>query len=133
MTENDSKTIVLAYHEAFYKNDKVCVRELLANNGAFIGPLNSFTNADVFLDSASIFMQLSKKTEIKKILVDDGDVCLLYDSTTIVPSIPTLPIASWFKVESGKIKFFHVHFDPTPFIKAKENGDIHRALQAQGK
>jgi hypothetical protein len=131
MTTENSKTIVLAYHDAFYKNDKAVVRQLLADNGNFIGPLNSFTNADAFLESAAIFMKLSKSTEIKKIFMDGEDVCILYDSTTIVPSIPTFPVASWFKIESGKIKFFQVHFDPSPFVKAKENGDIAKALGAQ--
>jgi hypothetical protein len=62
----------------FYGNDRAAVRNLLADNGTFIGPLNSFTNADTFLDAATIFMQLSEKTEIKKVFVDGGDVCILY-------------------------------------------------------
>ncbi len=62
--------------------------------------------------------------------VDGDQVCMMCDGTYRVPSIPTLPIAAWFKVEGGKINFFHVHFDPTPFVKAKENGDLARALQA---
>ena len=129
MASADSKTIVLAYHDAFYRNDRSAVRKLLADTGTFTGPLNSFTDPDAFLDSASIFMRLTKSTEIKKVLSDGEDVCVLYDSTTVVPSIPTLPIASWFKVKSGKIYFFLVHFDPTPFVKAKESGDIAKALQ----
>ncbi len=133
MTTNNSKTLVLTYHDAFYRNDRAAVRKLLADNGTFIGPLNSFSNADHFLDAAAVFMQLSEKTEIKKVFVDGDEVCVLYDSKTIVPSIPILPIASWFKIESEKIKFFHVHFDPTPFVKAKENGDIAKALQARTK
>jgi hypothetical protein len=130
MIINDPKTLVLAYHNAFYRNDREAVRKLLMDNGIFMGPLNSFTDADTFLDSAGIFMQLAKTTEIKKIFTDGNDVCVLYNSTTIVPSIPVLPIASWFRVESGKINFFHVHFDPSPFVKAKENGDIAKVLQA---
>jgi hypothetical protein len=131
MATTNSKTIVLAYHDAFYKNDRATVRKLLADDGTFIGPLNSFTNPETFLDAAAIFMQLSAKTQIKKVFVDGDEACVLYDSTTIVPSIPVFPVASWFKMESGKIKFFHVHFDPTPFVKAKENGDISKALQSK--
>ncbi|HWY97641.1 MAG TPA: nuclear transport factor 2 family protein [Bacteroidia bacterium] len=133
MTTNDPKNIVLSYHDAFYKNDRTAVRKLLADNGTFTGPLNSFTDADKFLDSAAIFMQLAKQTEIKKVFVDGNDVCVIYDSTTIIPSIPVLPIASWFKIESGKINFFHVHFDPGPFVKAKESGDIAKAMQSLAK
>jgi hypothetical protein len=131
MNQDHPKEIVLAYHDAFYRNDRNAVRKLLADKGQFTGPLNSFTDADAFLDSAAIFMKLNKSTEIKKVFVDGNEACILYDSTTIVPSIPTQPIASWFKVESGKINFFLVHFDPTPILKAKEQGEIAKALQAQ--
>jgi limonene-1,2-epoxide hydrolase len=129
MAADDPKSIVLAYQEAFYRNDRPAVRKLLADKGNFIGPLNSFTDTEAFLDSASIFMKLVKKTEIKKIFVDGNQVCLLYDMTTLVPSIPTLPIASWFKIEQGKINFFQVHFDPGAFVKAKEKGELAKALQ----
>jgi hypothetical protein len=132
MNQDHTKEIVLAYHDAFYRNDRDAVRRLLADKGHFVGPLNSFTDADVFLDSAAIFMKLNKNTSIRKVFVDGPEACILYDSTTVVPSIPTQPIASWFKVESGKINFFQVHFDPSPILKAKEQGDIARALSSQG-
>ena len=118
------------YHDAFYKNDRAAVRKLLADEGLFQGPLSSFTDPDAFLDSASVFMKLGKHTPVKNIMMDGENVCLFYEATYKVPSIPTLPIAAWFKVENGKIKFFHVYFDPGAFIKAKENGDIAKALQA---
>jgi len=122
--------IILAYHRAFYSNKRGAVRKLLADKGSFNGPLNSFTNPDLFLDSAAIFMKLTLKTVVKKIFVDDNQACILYDSAYSVPSIPVLPIASWFKVESGKINFFRVHFDPSKFLIAEENGDIAKALAA---
>jgi hypothetical protein len=56
---------------------------------------------------------------------------VVYESTMKVSSVPVVPIASWFRIESEKIKHFHTHFDPTPFLKAKESGDIAKALQAK--
>ncbi|HEX4852049.1 MAG TPA: hypothetical protein VFV08_14640, partial [Puia sp.] len=120
--------IVLAYHHAFYKNQRTKVRQLLADKGSFNGPLNSFTDPDQFLDAAAIFMRLTIKTVIKKVFVDDTQACIIYSSVFSVPSIPVLPIASWFKVAAGKIYFFQVHFDPTAFLLARENGDIAKVL-----
>jgi hypothetical protein len=57
MTDN-SKEIVLAYHDAFYRDDRAAVRSLLADRGDFIGPLNSFTDADTFLYAADFFMNV---------------------------------------------------------------------------
>jgi len=130
MGSEEAKAVVMAYHEAFHRGERQAVRELLADQGAFMGPLNSFSSADAFLDGAEVFMKLSKKADIKKIIAEGNEVCVFYDYTTLVPSIPVLPLASWFKIDSGKIYFFHTHFNPMPFIAAKERGDVAKALQA---
>ena len=125
---SNTRKIVLAYHRAFYKNERRKVRALLADKGSFSGPLNKFTNPDLFLDSASIFMSITLKTVIRKVFVDGKHACIMYTSVFIVPSIPNLTISSWFKVYSEKIIFFRVHFDPSAFLVAKGNGDIAKAL-----
>ena len=126
---NDSKAVVMAYHEAFYRNDRAAVRALLADPGEFVGPLNSYTDPDVFLDGAAVFMKVTRKTDLKAVVAEGEDVCLVYDSLLAIPSVPPIPIASWFRVKEGKIKIFHTHFNPMPFIQAKESGDLARALQ----
>ena len=55
--------------------------------------------------------------------------CVVYESRMRVPSMPIIPLASWFKMENGRIVHFHVHFDPTPFVKARESGAIAKTLQ----
>lgn len=131
MSSSNPKDIALAYHEAFYRNDRAAVRKLLADDGRFIGPLNSYSDPDTFLDGAAIFMRLNKSTEIKQIIAEGNDVCLFYESTMILPSVPTHPLAAWFKIENGKIKLFHIHFDPAPIVKAKQNGDLDRVLASK--
>ena len=128
MRSSNTRELVLAYHHSFHQGDRAAVRKLLKDDGAFIGPLNSFNNADTFLDGAAIFMQLTKKVETKELIVEGDNACLYYDYTTIVPSVPVIPIASVFRIEAGKIKLFHTHFNPIPFVKAKENGDVAKAL-----
>jgi hypothetical protein len=131
MGSTQSEAIALAYLRAFERNDKAEVRKLLADEGAFIGPLQSFTQADPFMAEADIFMQLTKKFEIKKVIADGDDVCVFWDYTTIVPSIPVIPIAEWFKIEAGKIRYIQLHFNPAPIVAAKERGDIAKALQSR--
>src|SRR4051812_31241827 len=112
----DPKELVLEYHRAFHCGDRITVRKMLADDGTFIGPLNTFKSADSFLEGASVFMQLAHKSGIKRVIAEDNDVCVFYDYITIVPTIPSIPIASWFKVEADKITFFHTHFNPGPFL-----------------
>ena len=126
----EPKQIVLAYHEAFYRNGRTTVRALLANKGQFLGPISSYTDRDPFLDGAAVFRQLTKRTDIKAVVADGNDVCVVYDSTLAIDNVPVIPIASWFRVDARKITIVHTHSNPAPFIKAKESGDLARALEA---
>ena len=122
--------LVLAYTVAFERKDRAAVRRMLADKGTFKGPLQTFHDADTFLDEAELFMRLAKKFEIKKVVADGDDVAVFLDYVTIVPSLPPTEIAEWFKVGGGKIQSIHLHFDPRALIAAKERGDFARALQS---
>jgi len=80
------------------------------------------------MSAADVFMQLTKKVDIKKVLVDGDDVCIFWDYTTIVPSIPIIPIAAWLTIGADKIKYFHLHFNPAAFVAAAERGEVAKAL-----
>jgi len=125
------QSCAVAYFTALANKDRAAIRKLLADDGAFIGPLSSFTDADTFMNAADIFRQLVKTVKIKKVLADGADVCVFWDYTTIVPSIPVIPIAAWLKIEADKIKYFHLHFNPAAFVAAVERGDVAKALQSQ--
>jgi hypothetical protein len=130
-TELGTRDVVWAYHRAFHEaRDRDAVRRLLSDKGAFIGPLNAFDDADMFLDGAAVFIRLSKEAKVKALIVDGVHACLAYDYTTEVASLPPIPIASVFRVEQGRINLFHTHFNPMSFLAAKERGDVDRALAA---
>jgi hypothetical protein len=131
MDPTKPQAVALAYLQAFEKKDRAAVRRLLADDGSFIGPLRSFTNADAFMEAADMFMQLTKKFDIKKVITDGGDVCVFWDYTTIVPSIPVTPVAEWYKIESGKIRYLQLHFNAAPFLAAMERGEVAKALEAR--
>jgi len=118
----------VSYFEALARKDRAAIRAMLVDDGSFIGPLQSFTEADAFMNEADIFMRLTKKVDIKRVLADGDDVCIFWDYTTIVPSIPVIPVAAWLTIEADKIKYFHLHFNPAAFVAAKERGEIAKAL-----
>ncbi len=123
------EAIAVSYLMAVERKDRAAARELLSDDGAFVGPLQSFTEADAFMKAADVFMHLTKKYEIKKVLSDGNDVCVFWDYTTIVPSIPIIPIAQWFKIENGRIRYLHLHFNPTSIVAAMESGEIAKVLR----
>jgi ketosteroid isomerase-like protein len=128
---HDAKSLVLAYHDAFYRKDRAAARALLASDGRFIGPLSAFDDADAFLDAADVFMKLAGPPKVKAVVAEGDDVCIVYDYVSLVPSIPDLPSVAWFRTRAGKITLFHVHFDPTSIVKAMEHGEIARLLQSR--
>jgi hypothetical protein len=131
MKTTDPKTLVLAYHNAFYDKDRARVRALLADDGRFIGPLSSFTDPDTFLDAASLFMQIAAKPNVKRVIAERNDVCIVYDYLSTIPSIPPVSSVAWFQTEGEKIKLFHVHFDPTAIVRAMERGELARVTGKQ--
>jgi len=126
----DAKAVALAYQEAFAAKDKAKASSYLHAQGLYKGPLNSFQTAEAFVPQMAVFMNIAKSVRNKKVLADESDVCIFWDYETIVPSIPITPIAQWFKVDQGKIREMHLHFNPVPFVAAIEKGEIAEALKA---
>ena len=77
-----------------------------------------------------MFWRLSKSADIKALIAEDGNACVYYDYATLLPSVPVIAIASVFRAEAGRIALFHTHFNPIPFVQAKESGEVARVLQA---
>ena len=126
----DAKAVALDYMKAFEAKDRERASSYLHAEGLYKGPLQSFQKADAFVKEMSNFMYIAKHVRVKKVLADDTDVCVMWDYETIIPSIPITPIAQWFKIENGKIRELHVHFNPVPFIAAIEKGEIQEALKS---
>ncbi|SRR6266852_881296 len=125
----DAKAVALDYMKAFEAKDREKASSYLHSEGLYKGRLQSFQKADAFVKEMSNFMYIARTVRVKKVLADDTDVCVLWDYETIIPSIPITPIAQWFKIENGKIRELHVHFNPVPFIAAMEKGEIQEALR----
>src|SRR5215470_2527409 len=117
----------VSYFEALARKDRAAIRAMLVDDGSFIGPLQSFTQADAFMNAADVFMQLTRKADIKKVFADGDDVCVFWDYATIVASIPVIPVAAWLTIEGDKIKYFHLHFNPTALVAATQRGEVAKA------
>jgi hypothetical protein len=55
----------VSYFEALQRKDRAAIRAMLVDDGSFIGPLQSFTDADAFMNEAEVFMRLTKKVDSK--------------------------------------------------------------------
>jgi hypothetical protein len=123
-----SKETALAYFSAFESKDRTAVRAMLADRGSYIGPLSSFDRAETFQEAADIFMRIARGWKIKGVLAEGDEVCILCDYETLIPSVPVIPMAQWYRIEAGKVAFLHLHFDPSGIVAATGSGELARTI-----
>jgi len=105
-------TVVAAYFVAFARGDVAAARQLLWDDLAFQGPIDTFNNADDLIKSLTALAPIVQGIEQRRVLVDGDDVATFYDMRT---PMGTSPIAEWHHVRDGKIDAIHVYFDARPF------------------
>lgn len=98
-----AREIVESYAEAFGRKDFGRMREMLHDtNFAFKGPLHAFHSSDDFAAFLNGLGPFIERIEVKKVIADENDACLLYDLVTNVPAVGTTRMAEWLRVEGGK-------------------------------
>jgi ketosteroid isomerase-like protein len=108
-----AEAVVARYFAAFGSGDITTVRQLLNDNLSFVGPFDTFNNADDLIKALAALAPAVKGIEQRKVMVEGDDVATFYDMIT---PMGTSPIAEWHHVKDGKIDAIRVYFDPRPFV-----------------
>jgi len=111
-TLTDPKETVLSFIKALNSEDFESARNFVDDDFKFIGVLGTRDGAEPYFNDMK---KMKLKYEIKKIFVDNEDVCLFYD---IDMSGKKLFSSGWYHIEHGKITWFKVIFDPRPVLDA---------------
>ncbi len=114
-----AKDVVDAYMMAFATRDHEQAKRHLAPDLAFVGPIDTFDNADDYLESTKRLDGLNATVTPRKTLVDGSDILMIYDMEAAATG--TSRIAQWFHVDDDRITSIEIFFDAGPF----------RALMAQ--
>lgn len=110
MIKTSSAELAAGYFEAWDQNDTAALRELLADDVSFFGPLAQVTGADEYTRSIKRLFESTTALTVRHRWVDGADVATWFD-LTVGAADPT-PVASWIHVENGKIARVQVTFDP---------------------
>jgi|GEM_PF-632685 len=107
------KEAVMSYIQALGGRHYAAARNYLGDNVRVKGPAGEgFSSPDEFLK----MMKDQRGTyDIKKVFVDGGDVCVLYD---FIAPRATAFFCSWYQVEDGKIRSIQTVFDLRAFMAA---------------
>ncbi len=109
-----AKDVVMGMQAAMGTNDWAAARTHLADAIQFVGPFDSFSKPEEYLDALQKLHHIVDRVDLHKVFVDGEDVCLLYDLVTHTPA-GTAFIAEWHHVKNGKIDRIRVVFDARPF------------------
>ena len=109
-----AREAVMSYIKAMDDRVYAAARNYLGDNVRVKGPAGeAFRSPDEFL---KMMEQQRGKYDIKKVFVDESDVCLLYDFVT--PKVTTF-FCSWYQIRDGKIISIQTVFDPRAFAAAQ--------------
>lgn len=111
IVKKGAKEIVMACINALNEEDFKAARKYMADDFSFKGVLGSRDSAEAYFDDMK---KMKLKYDIKKVFVNENDVCLLYD---LDMSGETIFGCGWYHVEDGKIISLRVIFDPRPVLK----------------
>jgi len=112
----ETRATVLGYFNAWTTNKTDEAYTFLADDLAFWGPTASYTSAEEFRPALIRFASMTKRAQISKLLVE-GDWAAMYYDCELPAPIGTIKIASFFRVERGKIRQYETMFDATAFRK----------------
>jgi hypothetical protein len=114
----ETRRVVEGYFAAWTSHRVADAYALLAHDLEFWGPTASYQSAEAFLPALTKFAAMTQGARILDLVVEHDRAALLYDCD-LVPPIGTVRIASFFRVENGRIRAYQTAFDATELRKAQ--------------
>lgn len=111
----DAGDIASSFLRAYYQGDVEAARQLLADDVSFEGPAASFTGADLLIASSAHVAPSVKRLEIRKVFIDNQDVCVWYDVHLLDHSVTSFAVAQMFVLHERNIAATRMIFDNAPF------------------
>jgi len=107
----DPAALVTAYIEAVGSKQFDRLLTLLAPDMEFGGPnVRATHSAQEYVTGLRRLTLILDHNEIKKILVQGDEACVIYDFVTSTP-VGAVPSVEWFTLRDGRIQSSHLIFD----------------------
>jgi ketosteroid isomerase-like protein len=117
---SDARSVGEGYFDAWTSGDFETARSMVHDDLTFRGPFETFERADDFFESLRrVGGGLLERAEKRKVFVDGGDVCVIYDFVAKPPVGPS-PTVEWYRVRDGKIAEIQIVFDTRPFAALQQ-------------
>ncbi|HWU86020.1 MAG TPA: nuclear transport factor 2 family protein [Kofleriaceae bacterium] len=104
-----TREIVQGYFAAWTTKRTADAYALLAPDLEFSGPGATYTSAAEFKPGLEAFAAMTRSATLVELMVDGDRAAMLYDWEM---PLGVVRIASFFRVENGKIRWYDTRFDP---------------------
>ena len=115
-THEETRRIVEAYFTAWTTKNVDEAYAQFAPDLKFIGPTARYQSAAEFRPALVGFAAMTRGARIVELVVQDDRAAMLYECD-LPPPVGTLRIASFFRVDGGKIRTYETQFDATELRK----------------
>lgn len=105
-----------AYIDHWKNKEFDALRELLADDCTFTGPLATLNSADDCIAGLAGMSQIVTDIVVRSRVADDHDVITWFDLHTSVAS--PAPTANWAHIDHGLITAINVTFDPRGIVQS---------------
>ncbi len=127
----DQKTLVSEYIRAVGEGRLDDVAQYLREDVTFEGPgLTSSRGADAYLAALRRLEPIITRNDVKSILIDGDEACVMYDFVTDTPVGPVASV-EWLRLEGGRIASVYLLFDkanwPTVLQALKDRASVPNA------
>lgn len=104
-----------AYFDAWRRHDAESLRDVLADDVVFDGPLAHVEGLEDNLASLHGLLGIVTDVVARHVFVDGPDVCTVYDLHTTAAD-PILTV-NWARVQDGRVRTLRAVFDPRPLLR----------------
>ena len=113
--QQETRRAVETYFAAWTAGDVDAAYAMLADDLTFVGPTASYQSAGAFRPALKNFAAMTKAARIIELIVQDDRAAMLYECE--LGPVDTLRIASFFRVENARIRWYETQFDATELRK----------------
>jgi ketosteroid isomerase-like protein len=101
------------YFENWRARDFAALRQLLADDVSFRGPLATLAGGHACIEGLRRMASIMTGVVVERVFADGDDVLTWFELHTSVA--PPVPVANWMHVEAGRIASIRVAFDARGF------------------
>ena len=103
-----------AYFDGWRRHDAESLRDVLADDVVFDGPLGHVEGVDDNVAALHGLLGIVTDVDVQHVFVDGPDVCTVYDLHT-TQAAPVLTV-NWAHVVDGRATTIRAIFDPRPLL-----------------